>query len=108
MINTPRKNIITNKEFDPKIHFAENKRVCRECGKVWHSLREREAKLNPSSNCCDQDTLGECGTCGTNSAQAQYRRNIQAREDTLSKLKQCPACGSNNCDLTILYHEREQ
>lgn len=102
------KTEITKETFNPKIHVAEYKRTCNSCGKVWHSLAEREAKLNPHSNCCDQDTLGECNTCGTNSAQAQYRRNIQSREDNLSILKQCPVCNSTNYTETILYYEKRQ
>ena len=97
---------ITRETFNPKLHVAEYKRTCRECGKVWHSLAERETQMNPRSNPCDQDTLGECGTCGTNGAQAQYRRNIQSREDNLAKLKQCPNCSSTNYTEDIVYHER--
>ena len=107
MTDLPKMNEISKESYDPKIHVAENKRVCNECGKVWHSLVEREAKLNPHSNCCDQDTLGELNTCGTNGAQAQYRRNIQSREDSLSILKQCPVCGSHNYTETIIYYEKK-
>ena len=108
MDDLPKKSEITKESFDPKFHVAEYKRVCNQCGKVWHSLVEREVKLNPHGNCCDQDTLGEFNTCGTNGAQAQYRRNIQSREDSLTTLKKCPECGSNNYTETIIYYEKKQ
>lgn len=107
MTDSPVKTEITKETFNPKLHVAEYKRTCNSCGKVWHSLIDREAKLNPNASCCDQDALGELNTCGTNSAQAQYRRNIQSRENSLSKLRQCPMCGSNNYAETIIYYEKK-
>lgn len=100
-------NTITKETYNPKLHVAEYKRTCNECGKVWHSLIEREKKINPHGNCCDQDSLGEFNTCGTNGAQAQYRRNIQSREDTLSKLRKCPECSSSNFMEVIIYYEKK-
>ncbi len=100
-------NKITSETFDPKIHVSEYKRTCNGCGKTWHSLAEREAQIDPSGKCCDQDNLGECNTCGTNGAQAQYRRNIQSREDSLAKLKKCPQCGSGNYKTEIIYYDRK-
>lgn len=102
-------NKITKETYNPKLHVAEYKRTCNECGTLWHSLMEREAKIDPNKNvCCDQDRLGECNTCGTNSAQAQYRKNIQSREDTLTKLRKCPQCGSGNFKEEVIYYEKKQ
>lgn len=101
-------NKTTKESYDSKLQVTEYKRVCKECGKMWHSLVEREKMINPSGNCCDLDTLGEFNTCGTNSANAQYRRNIQSREDTLSKLRKCPVCSSSNYIETIIYYEKKQ
>jgi len=98
---------ITAENYNPKLHVAEYKRTCNECGKVWHSLVEREAQIDPSGKCCDPDNLGECGTCGTNSAQAQYRRNIQSREESLAKLRKCPSCSSENCKTELIYYEKQ-
>ena len=97
---------IKNKSFNPKIHVAEYKRVCNECNKVWHSLVEREAKLDTitNRNCCnDTDRAGECSVFTA----FQARRNIQARDDSLAKLRICPACGSNNYTETIIYYEKK-
>lgn len=90
----------------------EYKRTCKNCGKIWYSLVEREEKLNPDTpgqNCCneDQDKTGECGTCGNNGAQAQYRHNLQYRRDNLEKLRQCPNCLSTNFVEEIVKHEVE-
>ncbi len=85
---------------------AEYKRTCNQCGKVWHSLVERETKIDPKMNCCDQDNLGMCGTCGTNGAQAQYRRNLQSREDTLAQLRRCPECQSTDFKEILAYHAK--
>jgi hypothetical protein len=97
-------NKITKESFNPKLHVAEYKRVCNGCNKVWHSLVERETKLDTSkANCCnDQDMANECSFI-TN---AQARRNIQSREDSLSELRKCPVCGSNNYTETIEYYNK--
>jgi len=87
---------------------AEYKRTCNECGKVWHSLVGREASLDPNNwLCCDQDRIGECSTCGEISGRsAQYGRNIQSREDSLSQLRRCPDCHSNNFREEIIYYTK--
>jgi len=96
-----------NKEVpDLKSKVAEYKRVCNECGKIWHSLVEREKIIDP--NACNLDTLGEFSSCGPNSASAQYRRNLQALENTLSKLRKCPVCSSTNYTETIICYEKKQ
>lgn len=100
-------NTVNKGTHNPNLKVAEYKRACNECGKIWHSLVEREKMINPSGNCCDLDSLGEFNTCGTNSAQAQYRRNIQSREDALSKLRKCPNCSSTNYTETVIYYEKK-
>lgn len=106
MIGEKQKNLkITKELFNSKLHIAEYKRVCNECNKVWHSLVEREAKLDiTKQNCCnDQDKANECSFI-TN---AQARRNLQSRDDSLSELRKCPVCGSNNYIETISYYEKK-
>lgn len=102
--NIEKEKQITKESFNPKLHVAEYKRVCNGCNKVWHSLVEREAKLDTTKrNCCnDQDKANE-GSIFTN---AQARRNLQSRDDSLSELRKCPVCGSNNYTETISYYEK--
>lgn len=96
---------ITKELFNPKLHIAEYKRVCNECNKVWHSLVEREAKLDTTkSNCCnDSDKADTCSFI----TMTQARRNLQARDDSFSELRKCPVCGSNNYIETISYYEKK-
>jgi transcription elongation factor Elf1 len=76
--------------------------TCRACGKVWHSLIEREQKLSK------QDTCGMCGSAmETSGAELQQsKRNEAARESELSRLKRCPECGSANYSEEIVDHTR--
>lgn len=104
MTDLPKKNEISKESFNPKIHVAEYKRVCNECGKVWHSLADREKQLSTNMLC---DLCGSFNTCGS-PHQAQYNRNIDANVDTISKLKKCPQCGSGNYTETIIYYEKKE
>ncbi|MBT4151092.1 hypothetical protein HOE52_03955 [Candidatus Woesearchaeota archaeon] len=36
---------ISESEFDKKKHVKESKRKCNQCGKVWHSLSDREKQM---------------------------------------------------------------
>lgn len=102
--NIEKEKEINKESFNPKLHVAEYKRICNECNKVWHSLVEREAKLDTNkSNCCnDSDKANECSfITGT-----QARRNLQARDDSFSELRKCPVCGSNNYTETISYYKK--
>lgn len=105
MDNLLKKNEITKESFNPKLHIAEYKRVCNGCNKVWHSLVERETKLDATNrNCCnDSDKANECSVF-TN---PQAQRNLQARDDSLAILRKCPVCGSNNYTETIIYYEKK-
>ena len=96
---------ITQDNFNPKYHVAEYKRVCNECGKVWHSLVEREKIIQDkmTSNFCLM-----CGTCNSNdSAFAQHNRNLDANANTLTDLRKCPECGSGNYTETTIYYEKQ-
>lgn len=79
----------------PQPHPAqEYKRTCQQCGKVWHSLVEREKQIQAqmkSSGCqmC-------ANTCGDRAATAQYERNIHSQQSEVSRLKSCPNCQSRN------------
>lgn len=101
--------MITDKTYNPKLHVAEYKRTCKECGKVWHSLIEREKQINPNKF-CDEDNCGQFsgGCCGgPNAASAQYRKNVQDRENSLQNLQRCPQCNSSHHTTTIVYYEKQ-
>ena len=79
----------------------EYRRTCRTCGKVWHSLLDREAKIRkdikdnkcaPLIHCCNPEV------------EAQSRRNIAAQDSELSRLQKCPECHSANYHEEILTH----
>lgn len=76
----------------------EYKRTCRSCGKVWHSLvsREEQIKRDEQSNNCNV-----CANCCNPSAQLQAKRNVEANQSELYRLKRCPECGSVNYDEII-------
>ena len=69
----------------------EYRRTCNYCGKTWHSLVQREAEIETVKKQAAYATIGNC--CGDNS---QNMRNIDAGSDNLTKLRQCPECGSAN------------
>lgn len=85
----------------------EYKRVCQQCGKVWHSLiaRENQIARNIKSNNCQQ-SLQAC-TCSPvgNAGAAQSRRNVEANQSDLAKLISCPACNSTNFTQEIISYE---
>ncbi|MFH1695383.1 MAG: hypothetical protein ABH850_03025, partial [Candidatus Micrarchaeota archaeon] len=85
--------MVSEKEFNPKTQVKEFKRTCNECGKVWHSLAGREKKINDDikNNACSQ-----CAFCGNPGAQLQAKRNVEAGESELERLKKCPDCSSGN------------
>jgi hypothetical protein len=95
---------ITKETYDPKIHVAEIKRTCNQCGRVWHTLASREAEIITSMglNAC-----GSCGTCGS-PHQAQYNRNSDANSDSLSQIKQCPNCKSCDYKEEVIYYKKRQ
>lgn len=104
MSDSSEVNKITKETFNPKLHVAEYKRVCNECGKVWHSLARREFEL---ATYMIGDYCGICGTCGS-PHQAQYSRNFDANDSSLDQIKKCPQCGSNNYTQTVIYYEKKQ
>ena len=69
----------------------EYRRTCSHCGKVWHSLVAREAEIELVKKQAAFASIGNC--CGDNS---QNMRNMDAGSDSLTKLRQCPECGSAN------------
>jgi len=97
---------ISEEEFDPKIHVKEYKRTCRECGKVWHSLVEREKKIEKEIS---RGSLQQAGfACCNPAAAAQSQRTVAAHENTLQQLRRCPNCGSQNYSEEIIIYEKEK
>lgn len=84
---------------EPPRGHKEYKRTCRSCSKVWHSLlsREDQIKRDEESNNCNV-----CAQCCNPSAQLQAKRNVEANQSELSRLKRCPECGSANYDEIIV------
>lgn len=87
--------------------IKEFRRTCRSCGKVWHSLVEREARIqfdlkaNPANQCG-----GFLRGCGSSASTMQARRNLAADESAISRLQSCPECQSVNYDEEIVEHSR--
>jgi hypothetical protein len=94
-----------NKEtFNPKIHVAEVKRTCNQCGKVWHTLASREMEL---VNNIGLESLGMCGTCGS-PAQAQHGHNLDSNQNELLTTKQCPNCKSSDYKEEVIYYKKNR
>lgn len=83
--------------FTPKIQ--QYKRTCKACGKVWYSLKSREAELEKraGNGCC----CNNCGTCTDIGAQLQADRNREATEEQLLRLRMCPSCNSGVYDEVV-------
>jgi len=94
----------TTDQFDPKTQVREFKRTCQQCKKVWHVLEEREKKIqgNIQSNNCSQASF-----CCNPGAQLQAKRNVEAGENELDKLKKCPECGSANYKEEVITYDKK-
>ncbi len=78
--------------------MKEYRRTCKVCGKVWHSLVEREQKIAESSK-----EPGVCSTCSNEQAEIA-KGNAATNEFELARLRQCPDCKSANYDETVVDH----
>lgn len=94
---------ITKETYNPKIHVAEIKRICNQCGKVWHTLAEREVELATNMGL---DACNMCGTCGS-PHQAQYSHNFDSNEKELLETKKCPNCKSSDYKEEVIYYEKQ-
>ena len=86
---------ISEEEFNPKLHVKEYKRKCNECGKVWHSLASREKEIESAKGVAALNQASNACACNSGAA-LQAQRNVNASQDSLSKLRSCPQCGSQN------------
>ena len=76
---------------------SEYRRKCRACTTIWHSLVSREVQLEKQKQSGECDQVMMCG-----SAEMQAKRNIQATHDEMTRLRQCPKCGSSNFNEEIV------
>lgn len=95
---------ISKKEFNPKTHVREYKRKCNECGKIWHSLVSREKQITKDVK---SNAFSQCAFCGNPGAQLQAKRNVEADESELERLKKCPNCGSRNYTEEVIIYEKK-
>ncbi|MBI4894900.1 MAG: hypothetical protein HY831_00245 [Candidatus Aenigmarchaeota archaeon] len=96
---------ITKDNFDPKKHVAEFKRTCNQCKKIWHSLANREKKIKDNINVNNWGVIGNC--CGDKGAAYQAKRNVEANQTELDKIKKCPKCSSADYKEEPLYYEKK-
>lgn len=84
-------------------NVQEYKRTCKQCGKVWHSLADRETKLETekSSANCNMCLMAGTGNASYDSS-LQNQRNVQGLQSELSRLRQCPECLSSNYEETLI------
>lgn len=79
---------------------AEFRRTCNSCGKVWHSLVERENQivLRQQANAWQ----GMAGCCSPNTSATSIGTG-QVIDSELQRLRQCPDCGSANFKQEIIH-----
>ena len=96
---------ISEKEFDPKKHVKEYKRKCNECRKIWHSLTSREQQIEKGieQNNCNQGAFACCNV----GAAVQSKRNVEAGQEQLDKLRKCPECSSSNYKEEVIICEKK-
>ena len=79
----------------------EYRRTCRICGKVWHSLASRESQLKKQE--ADSNCAIAANCCNPHeAAMLQAKRNQQASQSEIARLKRCPECGSANYDEALV------
>ncbi len=88
------------KEAPPQA-IQEYRRTCKGCGKVWHSLVEREKAIEKDKKNNECDTLNLCSS----SAVAQAKHNVAANESEISRLRRCPECHSAVYCEEIITHD---
>ena len=98
-----KKNI--EKEMQKKDMTKEIKCKCNQCGKIWHCLesREKEIEKNIRTNAGIQAGFAFFNV----GAATQAKRNVEAQQDLLDKLKKCPECGSHDITKKDIYFEKK-
>ena len=85
--------------------IKEIKCKCNQCGKIWHYLesREKEIEKNIKTNAGIQAGFAFFNV----GAATQAKRNVEAQQDLLDKLKKCPECGSHDITKKDIYYEEK-
>lgn len=83
----------------PSKQVQEYRRTCRACGKVWHSLVDREAGIQADM----KNALCDFCMCSP-SVTVQAKRNVAAQKSEISRLRSCPQCQSGVYDEEIVSH----
>jgi len=81
--------------------IQEYRRTCKSCGKVWHSLVEREKAIEKDKKNNQRDSFQLCNS----STMSQAKHNIAANESELSRLRRCPECQSAIYREEIITHD---
>ena len=96
-----------------KSGIQEYRRICKNCGKEWHSLVERENELILRKTTSRLSEIGTgmqaascCFMCGDRGS-AQYGRNVDATKNELERLKSCPNCLSKNYTEEVISYEKK-
>lgn len=73
----------------------EYRRTCQKCGKVWHSLMSREAKIKADQEKYKEQAFCYSATCNPD-VSSQLKRNKDSMESELDRLQKCPECSSTD------------
>lgn len=84
--------------------MQEYRRTCNACGKIWHSLVTRENQVVKSGQ---TDALNVCAQMCNASAQQQAKRNFDANQSEIVRLRQCPQCGSSSYNEVLVDYSNE-
>ena len=94
------------KQFEIEMQVKEFKRKCNRCGKVWHSLVEREKQIR--TNSIFSGIVGvTTALTGNINASTQTHRNMDAQTQWLDSLKKCPNCGSTDYKEEIITFKKK-
>ncbi|MEK6899385.1 MAG: hypothetical protein AABW79_04795 [Nanoarchaeota archaeon] len=85
----------------------EYKRKCNRCGKIWYVPVGKESSMKRGNAL---NALVGIGTAlqGNFDASTQATRNIDARNETLSRIGNCPECHSSNYKQEIVAYSKKR
>jgi len=92
--------------YDPKTQVKEFKRTCKQCGKVWHVLESREKHVQSDILVNNLNVVSNC--CNPFGGQLQAKRNVEANQTELDKLRKCPDCQSANYAEEVLIYDKKK
>jgi hypothetical protein len=111
----PLQEILESEEFKSLPNSTTNtveeyKRVCQQCGKVWHSLISRENQIRGNLFCNSCSSASQAATCSPVgiAGAAQSNRSVEANQSELAKLQSCPDCNSTDFTQEIISYEKKK